>query len=409
MTQEAPGSTAFLVTDAGAPLTTSGSCAAVTSNEARCDLGVARTNIVMATLGDGNDRFEIATTAVYGNVAGGPGDDVISGACFATGGDGNDTIQLCSHALPGAMYADGGLGDDVLTGGSAGDILHGGGGRDRLSGGPGDDYLSADDGISGLPVDADSFDGGPGSDTVSWQGHAKPLTIDLATQGTAGQAGEGDTIAGVENVIAGSGGDTIVGSHEANRISGREGADRITGAGGNDSIVDGPGADRVDAGPGDDEVNSRDLFADRVACGAGSDLALSERGDRVAAGCERNDVKRMRLNFQKHLNLRRSGRVNVAYNCIEPPDGVPMENVESCPGRVELRFRVHRRWVPAGSASCSRKCIGLFSIHTRRGARTMLRHAGKLPARLTFIRAPGTPLGALPEVDRLPAVASRLR
>jgi hypothetical protein len=72
------------------------------------------------------------------------------------GGDGNDTFVNMTGLT---TIADGGNGNDSLTGGSGNDILKGGTGNDDLRGMGGDDHL---DGGSGQ----DRLDGGDGNDTL---------------------------------------------------------------------------------------------------------------------------------------------------------------------------------------------------------------------------------------------------
>jgi Ca2+-binding RTX toxin-like protein len=73
-------------------------------------------------------------------VAGGAGDDLISGSGTLLGEDGNDTLV-------------GGAGDDYLSGGDGDDLIEGGGGADTIFGGDGNDLLagnSGNDKIHGL-------------------------------------------------------------------------------------------------------------------------------------------------------------------------------------------------------------------------------------------------------------------
>ena len=65
-----------------------------------------------------------------------------------------------------------------------------------------------------------------------------------------------DTV--VENFIAGSGNDLVVGNAVANYINGRDGDDRIWGGGGDDILEGGAGADRLDGGAGMDWVSYRE-------------------------------------------------------------------------------------------------------------------------------------------------------
>ena len=65
-----------------------------------------------------------------------------------------------------------------------------------------------------------------------------------------------DTV--IENFIAGSGNDLVVGNAAANYINGRDGDDSIRGSGGDDVLEGGAGADRLDGDAGMDWVSYRD-------------------------------------------------------------------------------------------------------------------------------------------------------
>ena len=84
-------------------------------------------------------------------VIGGPFDDVITGYGSAVGGAGNDTIVLGSAPLYSGPGAEGGDGDDTITGGP---------GPDEVSGGAGNDQIDVRGG------GADHVSCGTGSDTV---------------------------------------------------------------------------------------------------------------------------------------------------------------------------------------------------------------------------------------------------
>jgi hypothetical protein len=102
----------------------------------------------------------------------------VPGAGPIQGGQGNDQITLSPTAYERANGyingdADGGPGDDVLTGvegtnaldgGPGDDVLNGGGGDDRLLGGDGNDHVAAGSG-------ADRVNGGAGDDVLTIDGH----------------------------------------------------------------------------------------------------------------------------------------------------------------------------------------------------------------------------------------------
>lgn len=191
-------------------------------------------------------------------ICAGGGDDTIYGGrgndtIFGQGGD--DTVfgERGSDDLYGGGGADrllGETGNDEIDGGSGnGDHLDGGPGDDSLDGGPGD----ADTVFGG--VGNDRIDGGPGAhDIASYKGVGGPISVDLGN-GVVGGA-EGERLRGIEDVLGGSGDDTLRGDASANRLDGGPGDDRLLAVGGGDQAYGGPGSDAC-SGP----------FAGEVSCG----------------------------------------------------------------------------------------------------------------------------------------------
>jgi hypothetical protein len=193
-------------------------------------------------------------------ISGGGGPDVLQSGCSAD--------HLAGNA--GRDSLDGGAGSDELDGGGDGDVLEGGPGTDVLRGGDGRDLLVPGTG-------ADVILGGPGTDRVSYEDRTAPVTVSIGGIADDGQAGEGDTVGDdVEDIIGGSGADTLVGSAQSNDIDAGRGADTIDLGG---------GADTVDAGPGDDTVFARDGAPDRILCGDGTDHVVGDAID-TTDGCE---------------------------------------------------------------------------------------------------------------------------
>jgi hypothetical protein len=112
------------------------------------------------------------------------------------------------------------------------------------------------------------------------RGQIFPAAAFVAGAGTAtGTAG----INGIENVISGSGADSLVGNLSANQLLGGEGNDTIVGSGGSDTLVggenddhfawsNGDGTDTIDGGDGGDtmQVNGAASGDDVFSIGAGS-------------------------------------------------------------------------------------------------------------------------------------------
>jgi Ca2+-binding RTX toxin-like protein len=96
----------------------------------------------------------------------------------------------------------------------------------------------------------DTFDGGLGKDTLSYEGIGVGMTIDMA-HGVATSSETGtDGFSNFEIVIGGEAADSITGSAADDTIRGGGGADTIKAGAGNDLIVGGSGADVLIGGTG---------------------------------------------------------------------------------------------------------------------------------------------------------------
>lgn len=98
-----------------------------------------------------------------------------------------------------------------------------------------------------LPVPFTIWDGG-GTDTLDFSGFSQDQRIDLNDGALSDVGGMKDSVgiarsSFVENVISGSGNDTIIGNNEANNIQAGAGDDIIYGAGGEDQLQGGEGSD----------------------------------------------------------------------------------------------------------------------------------------------------------------------
>ncbi|MCW2286428.1 Ca2+-binding RTX toxin-like protein [Rhodoblastus acidophilus] len=171
-------------------------------------------------------------------VYGGTGDDKLNGQAGADtlfGGDGNDTLTGGDGA--DTLYGDDG--DDKLNGQAGADTLFGGDGNDTLTGGDGKDVL----------------DGGDGVDTAVYSDKTAPVAVALkgaqVATVTVGGVAE-DSILNIENIVGGSGADTLTGDAFANTLSGGAGDDILRG---------GLGVDVLDGGAGSDTADYRDKSA----------------------------------------------------------------------------------------------------------------------------------------------------
>jgi Ca2+-binding RTX toxin-like protein len=203
-----------------------------------------------------------------------------------------------------SITANGGRGDDVLVGGPSGDKLFGGRGADFIRGRGGDDRLydaaprrplgSSDlsqffpppfEGLTFGPTPVplassargrDSFDGGIGHDTISYEGRLAGVNVDLANgAAVAGANDEHDSVERVESVLGGAGDDRLAGNSRTNELDGTKGDDRILGRRGTDFIEGGSGRNLILAGPGEDYIDgvyrSSDFGPERIFCGSGLD------------------------------------------------------------------------------------------------------------------------------------------
>ncbi|PDT46718.1 beta strand repeat-containing protein [Sinorhizobium fredii] len=182
-------------------------------------------------------------------LAGGGGDDSLFGGAgndTADGGAGVDTFDLREKTdavvitLNGAnnstVFVDGVAEDTIrnvenIVGGSAGDTLTGDAAANKLSGARGNDWLMGGNG-------ADILDGGEDIDTADYSDKTAAIAVtlngsNLATV-TIGGVAE-DSLAKIENVVGGSGGDQITGDAAANTFRGGSGADTLDGGDGSDT------------------------------------------------------------------------------------------------------------------------------------------------------------------------------
>jgi Ca2+-binding RTX toxin-like protein len=244
------------IVDNGAPLTVRGTgCTALDEHTAVCgDETTAPTLPVAMDLGDAEDTLfyeEVAGRREL-TVRGGAGDDSIrvgSATGFdpvVYGGNGDDTLTANMN-VSGTPVLRGGRGDDLLRNiGGSGALMYGEVGDDRLFcecfafGGGDPSYL---------------LDGGKDDDTYSFG------VFDDALVGTASM------------IVPGSGLDTLDQADAPESLSfAFSGCGRCV--------------EQVRASGFDDDIDARNGLADTVSCGAGVDVVLADRRDKVAGDCE---------------------------------------------------------------------------------------------------------------------------
>ena len=280
---------------------------------------------VTVTVGSGDDDGEKdehdSVDASVEGVVGGTGDDVLIGSAgrdTLEGGDGDDTLDggLAPDLLLGgngsdtvsyagrprrviASLARGEAGEagepdrlrdaENLVGGDAGDELTGSAQDNRIDGGGGDDTIRP--GLGG-----DRIDGGGGSDTLGLE----LLTDDYSIRLDAGEmSGVADarvkTLAGIENVLAGPGDDSLTAGATGGLLDGGPGNDTLAGGPANDVLQGGPGDDAMHASAGDDSFAGGDGAADSVSYAAATEpvrvTIADDEPDGVIAAGERDDVQ----------------------------------------------------------------------------------------------------------------------
>jgi Ca2+-binding RTX toxin-like protein len=165
---------------------------------------------------------------------GGSGDDVLTGLvlndAFLFGGGGNDRITGGTHN----DQLTGGTGDDVIFGGDGHDVIYGNAGANRIDGGLGTDWILDEGGASELRGggQGDKILAGGGDDWID--------------------GGDGDDLilagSGNDHVEGGAGDDELKGGVGDDLLIGGLGADDLKGEGGEDWLVGGAGADVLHGG-----------------------------------------------------------------------------------------------------------------------------------------------------------------
>ena len=265
--------------------------------------------------GGGNDRITSLSQFNAPQISGGGGDDRITllGSASVDGGAGNDVIDA-RNAVQGFGYGvsiAGGAGNDTITGsafndaldgGIGNDALDGGTGNDNLIGGPGRDSITGGGGDDTFEVDAsdDRWIGGTGIDSVLVVGNFNKATV---TDTTVTIGGNAIAATGLESIsITGTAkNDALDGTKFSGRVefSGLEGNDvlragaggsKLDGGAGNDLLVGGAGADVLLGGGGADQLHGNagddDLYADLtdtiLAAGLGANDAIHMEGESTA-------------------------------------------------------------------------------------------------------------------------------
>lgn len=221
--------------------------------------------------------------------AAGEADDILANVEVVTGSLGDDTMT----AAAGGSTLNGGAGSDTLNGGAGADTLNGDAGNDTLSGGAGDDIENGGDGdddfLAETDTDDDVYDGGAGTDHLSYANRVNDVTVKIDGTTACGETGEADKVkTTVEDITGGDGDDSITGSSSANVLDGGPGNDTLKGEAGDDLFPSAAadGGDTISGGAGIDLV---DYSARTVAIGAVDMVGNATTADADDAG-ENDDI-----------------------------------------------------------------------------------------------------------------------
>jgi Ca2+-binding RTX toxin-like protein len=343
--------------------------------------------VALGALGSTAPASSAAPTCAEGpqtvgnTIVGTPCDDTIRaprGVTTVEGEGGNDTLygQRGNDTVNGGEGNDrlyGGIGDDELGGGEGNDHLSGGFGADSLDGGAGSDFARGD-----ATIDAIADNGAGDTDTLSYATGATPGFFNKAPYpdfsdyaGFPGledgrgayvnlQSGKGDNglapagggvdeeVAGTsfETVIGSAFPDFIVGTSDDETIYGGGGADVILGEGGDDLAYGGADGDSCEAATtlecetSDEEVDLRDpgaiavgLMAPQSGRPAALYLTGSDEDDEVTAGYTSGSVT-FALDAGSEGGFDMSP--SAAGNCGAPAAGTVVCSVAGAPDSIVL-------------------------------------------------------------------------
>lgn len=189
-------------------------------------------------------------------IDGDAGDDNLTpalGEDQVLGGTGNDTVDYSGRTASLSVTI-----DDVANDGQVAEEDNVRTDVENITGGSGDDSLVGNAGSNVIDggLGADSIAGGDGVDAVSYATRTNSVDVTIGTGADDGEPGEEDDVpADVENLIGGSGNDSIEGSASNNRLDGGDGDDELIGGDGNDVLSGGIGADNMVGGSGTDTAD----------------------------------------------------------------------------------------------------------------------------------------------------------
>jgi serralysin len=276
------------------------------------DFGVGQgtpvSNRVFRTVWDGNgiDTYDFSnyTTNLSVDLTPGSWSDLDVGGNFQRSklndGYGGITKYARGHLFNALQYkgdarslienANGGAGNDSMTGNGIANVLNGNGGNDTINGGSGQDYMN----------------GGDGTDTVDYRYWSGGGTYNLGAGVASFPGFYNEQILNFENIVTGAGNDNIIGSFAGNTINAGSGNDTVSGDSGQDYMDGGAGTDTVDyrywSGGGTYNLatgvasfpgfyDEQILNFENIYTGAGNDSIIGSGGNTLNAGAGNDTVR----------------------------------------------------------------------------------------------------------------------
>ena len=240
---------------------------------------------------DGNDTL---VAGPYSNLFGGPGNDsyVVNGNQRITElpGEGVDTVlassgysytldnQLENLTLLTGQWAQGNGQDNLIIGNAGDNYLDGGAGADTLQGGDGNDVYTVDNaGDVVLEAAHAGVDRVQVLTNISYSLAGTEVEL-LSFHGDGTPAGITGTGNALDNTITayGSGPSTLHGAAGDDTLYGGLDANQLFGDADNDQLFGGNGADQLDGGDGADQLDGEE-GNDTLSGGAGNDTLLAGR------------------------------------------------------------------------------------------------------------------------------------
>jgi len=237
---------------------------------------------------DVSDRMALVAMGI-------PSDGIVSGTAAG------ETINGSYSGDPDGDYVDN---NDAILPGESGqdDIIEAGGGDDNILGGLGNDEIYGESGDDTIQLETafgnDTIVGGEtGEDGVGDTLSANSLSEDLTVTFTGDEEGSisgtsgSSTFEEIEQIVTGSGDDTIDATSDSlgTTVLAGAGEDDITGGSGADTIFGEAGDDTIEGGAGNDQLDGGSEN-DIVSGGAGEDTLIGGSGNDTLDGGTEDDT-----------------------------------------------------------------------------------------------------------------------